>query len=759
LTLPLAGSTDITDLDGSNGFALDGVTGRTVSDAGDVNGDGLDDLVIRSDDAVYVVFGASGLGSSGVLEASDLDGSNGFLVNGASTSDTGRSFDQLVSGAGDVNGDGIDDLVIGDYYAPGGYYGGPVNGLRLPGVSYVIFGANDLGNTGALEVSDLDGDNGFVIFGANAYDYSGSAVSSAGDVNGDGVDDLLIGAVYAYGGGATYVLFGGVGLGNTGELALTDLSNPDGFVITNTEFGGDSGVAVSGAGDINGDGVDDILVTAEYVPADGNIQAGRAFVVFGSSSVGSTGPVDLSELNGTNGFALLGVGDERDQFDFSLMIGHSVSGAGDVNGDGADDLIIASNFSVFDGGAFESSLFNAGYVVFGGSGVGNTGELPLSELNGDNGFVLIGSTTDSVSGAGDVNGDGVDDLLIGSFSTDFEDLTNVGTSHVVFGGSNLGSSGILELFDLNGSNGFTLNASSNSADFGRSVSNAGDVNADGVDDIVIGADNTSYVVFGMQSPVDSGPGSGGPTQCNGLTITVNLNNGDTPTGGDDVILGTPGADIINALAGNDTICGEGGNDILNAGSGDDWVSGGAGNDVIRGGRGDDQLLGQAGDDSIIGSIGDDTIEGGGGQDQISGGAGRDIIFTGAGATVGSGVFVSGGSGADMIFGGPDADDIRGDNGADVINGNNGNDMINGGSGNDLIRGGGGADDIGGGAGNDEIQGDAGNDVLRGGGGVDRVLGGNGNDSLSGGALSGDVCDGGSGTDTALGSCESTVNVP
>ena len=91
-----------------------------------------------------------------------------------------------MSTAGDVNGDGIDDLLIGAHYAD------PNGGNS--GASYVVFGGTGLGSGGNLDSSALDGTNGFRLSGAAAYDNSGRAVSTAGDVNGDGVDDLLIGA-------------------------------------------------------------------------------------------------------------------------------------------------------------------------------------------------------------------------------------------------------------------------------------------------------------------------------------------------------------------------------------------------------------------------------------------------------------------------------------------------------------------------------------------------------------------------------------
>src|SRR4028119_589358 len=114
---------------------------------------------------------------------SDLNGSNGFAINGIAALDRSGTS---VSSAGDVNGDGFDDLIIGAT-------GADPNGLIYAGQSYVVFGSNS-GFAAGLNLSTLSGSNGFAINGIAASDSSGSSVSSAGDVNGDGFDDLIIGA-------------------------------------------------------------------------------------------------------------------------------------------------------------------------------------------------------------------------------------------------------------------------------------------------------------------------------------------------------------------------------------------------------------------------------------------------------------------------------------------------------------------------------------------------------------------------------------
>lgn len=264
--------------------------------------------------------------------------------------------------------------------------------------------------------------------------------------------------------------------------------------------------------------------------------------------------------------------------------------------------------------------------------------------------------------------------------------------------------------------------------------------------------------------------------CNGLPVTVVLGNGDLPSADDDVIIGTSGPDLINSLSGNDTICAGEGSDVIDSGIGSDWVDAGSGNDMVNGRAGDDIVYGGFGDDVIVGGTGDDTIDGqqgddtlygqsgadlilgGAGIDGIFAGGGDDTINTGPGATVGAGVFVSGGSGNDVIQGGDDADDLRGVNGADQIFGGDGNDIITGGtgrdeiygqSGNDVIRGQQSQDSLFGGEGVDYIHGGDEDDLVNGNDGDDALVGGSGNDQLNGG-FGDDNLVGGGGDDHLLG---------
>ena len=477
----------LANLNGANGFNITGInpgdnSGGSVSSAGDVNADGIADLIIGASGAnnaagaSYVVFGSKQLGGQGTLSLAALNGANGFNITGINPNDySGWS----VSSAGDVNADGVADLIIG---------------AGLPsyaaGASYVVFGSKQLGSQGTLTLADLNGTNGFNITGINPNDYSGWSVSSAGDVNADGIADLIIGEDRANNGaGASYVVFGSKQLGSQGTLTPADLNGTNGFNITGIKPGDESGISVSSAGDVNADGVADLIIGA----AGPNNGAGASYVVFGSKQLGSQGTLTLADLNGTNGFNITGIKPNDDS-------GWSVSSAGDVNADGVADLIIGA-FGANNGAG-------ASYVVFGSKQLGRQGTLRLADLNGTNGFNITGinpsdDSGGSVSSAGDVNADGVADLIIGAFGAN----NGAGASYVVFGSKQLGSQGTLRLDALNGTNGFNITGINPTGinpgdESGGSVRSAGDVNADGVADLIIGAAGAnngagaSYVVFG-----------------------------------------------------------------------------------------------------------------------------------------------------------------------------------------------------------------------------------------------------------------------
>ncbi|MGB8167133.1 MAG: Calx-beta domain-containing protein [Chthoniobacteraceae bacterium] len=543
---------DLSSLTGTNGFKISGVAaedraGVSVSNAGDVNGDGFDDVIVGanladpnglSSGSSYVVFGRAA-GFAANLDLSSLDGTNGFKLNGAAVADNAGA---AVSAAGDVNGDGFGDLIIGAL--------GADPGDTNTGASYVVFGRSSFTSTaGTIELSSLNGTTGFTISGVAANDSAGRAVAAAGDVNGDGFDDLIIGASTAdpHGtdSGAAYVVFGHAGPFAT-NLNLSALNGANGFKLSGAAADDRAGVSVRSAGDVNGDGFADVIVGAGRADPNGSI-SGASYVIFGRAA-GFAANLDLSTLNGANGFKLSGVAAN----DYS---GRSVSGAGDINGDGFDDLIIGAHFADPHG-----NYSGASYVVF-GQAAAFAANLELSILNGPNGFKISGAAAYSYSGvsvsaAGDVNGDGLDDLIVGAFGTDTHGSLS-GASYVVFGKTGTFTAN-LDLSSLTGTNGFRISGEALDDRSGSVVSAAGDVNGDGFDDVIIGAlgadphgsySGASYVVFGFDTGAVTHPGTG-----NGETLT-----GDAAA---NVMIGGRGADTFLGNGGADVQRGGEGNDVL-----------------------------------------------------------------------------------------------------------------------------------------------------------------------------------------------------
>jgi len=417
--------TDLVELSsvtaGLEGFAIDGevtgdLSGFAVADAGDVNGDGLADVVIGAyrstadgefTGRTYVVFGK--VDTATVRLTDIVAGIGGYALDGEAGYDVSALS---VHGAGDVNGDGLDDIVIGAL-------GADPNG-ELSGRCYVVFGK---ATTEFIDLTSVTaGVGGFVMEGEAAGDRLGYSVSSAGDVNGDGLADVLVGAFQAdFTGpfsGRSYVVFGKA---TTAAVELSAVvAGTGGFAITGEAAGDYSGNCVSGAGDVNGDGLDDVIVGALGNDANAN-SSGRAYVVFGKVDTTAVALTDV--VGGAGGFAMDGAA----AFDRASF---SVSGAGDVNGDDLDDVII---------GAWEADpnglSSGRSYVVFGKA---DTAIVELDAVTGGvGGFALDGEAPGDaaghcVSGAGDVNGDGFDDLIIGAYRADPNGLTS-GRDYVVFG--------------------------------------------------------------------------------------------------------------------------------------------------------------------------------------------------------------------------------------------------------------------------------------------------------------------------------------
>ncbi|MCZ6687995.1 MAG: integrin alpha [Planctomycetota bacterium] len=361
--------------------------GGSVSSAGDVNGDGYDDVIIGADvwdsgsyideGKAYVYHGgSSGLATTAAWEVDPTD-------------QTGAFFGHSVSSAGDVNGDGYDDVIIGaSRWASSSFI--------QEGKAYVYHGGpSGLATTAAWELDPTD-QNG-PRFGAS--------VSSAGDVNGDGYDDVIIGAWGWDSGsnfdeGKAYVYHGG-----PSGLATTAAWEAEPADQTIAWFG----FSVSSAGDVNADGFDDVIIGAPRWDGPSNQDEGKVYVYHG----------------GPSGLATTAAWEADPTDDTAAAYGRSVSSAGDVNGDGYDDVIIGSSWT-------DASYHGEGraYVYHGGpSGLATTAawELdPTDQGGADFGF--------SVSSAGDVGGDGFDDVIVGARGWDSASNADEGKAFVYHGG-------------------------------------------------------------------------------------------------------------------------------------------------------------------------------------------------------------------------------------------------------------------------------------------------------------------------------------
>ncbi len=377
-------------------------TGRSVSTAGDVNGDGYADIIVG---ALIFSNGQNGEGAAYVHLGSATGISSTHFLRYESNS-TNAQMGESVSCAGDVNGDGYSDMIVG---------------IFMQGAA----GAAAIYHGGTYNVSTAAS---FNSVGNSAGDHHGWSVANAGDVNGDGYSDLIIGSPDASigqaGEGVVHIYHGGPG-GPSNSAAQTLQMN-----IAGARFG----ASVSTAGDVNGDGYADVIIGAPL--ANGT---GRAYVFNGSPS--GLGSVPSITLSGT----------------LNSFFGASVSTAGDVNGDGRSEILIGAP------GAGEVHL-HLGSI----SGIGPTPSIVLSHPS-----IGFGS---AVATAGDVNGDGYSDVIIGAplYSNG---QANEGAAFIYHG----------SIDGLQAPHALLLEGGQANARSGTSVAGAGDVNGDGFFDVIIGA--------------------------------------------------------------------------------------------------------------------------------------------------------------------------------------------------------------------------------------------------------------------------------
>ncbi|MBK8550009.1 MAG: FG-GAP repeat protein [Ignavibacteria bacterium] len=310
--------------------------GYSVSTAGDVNRDGFSDVIISAlsyqSDAgiVYIFYGGTVMDTTPdvILSAEAI----------------GDFFGVSLSDAGDVNADGYADVIIGASQSG-----------NDQGRAYIFYGGSTMNNTADV-----------IMTGEDDYDKFGQAVSGAGDVNGDGYADAMVGALFSDFSGKVFLFYGGKNMNNTADLIMTGGAFDDQF-----------GSTLSDAGDVNGDGYSDIIagMNGFYNYRD------FAYVFFGGSNMDNVADITLSEPG-------------------SLLFGFRVSSAGDLNGDGYGDVMVA---------AWIYDTFSKVYIYNGGLNMNNVYDMVLSGEGTNDRFGL------ALSSAGDVNDDGFSDLIIGAY--------------------------------------------------------------------------------------------------------------------------------------------------------------------------------------------------------------------------------------------------------------------------------------------------------------------------------------------------------
>ncbi len=392
--------------------------------AGDVNGDGHQDIIVGASSAdgpqddrpdcgeVYVIFGPPD--GDGTIDLAE--GQQDVTIFGA---DSGDSLGFAVA-AGDVNGDGIDDTLVGALLADG-----PGNERPNGGEAYVILGSPTLGPTIDVALAQQD----LTLFGAEEGDRL-AADLAAGDANGDGVQDILVGSFLAdgpenarYQGGEAYLIFGTPSLSGARDMAQGEYD----LALIAAEADDQLGNRLA-MGDLNKDGIDDLIVAAfrADVPGNARVDGGEVYALFGSPTLG--GVLDFASASPD---VTVTAADEEDD------LGAAVA-SGDVNGDAIDDLLIGAPRA--DGPDNARKGAGEAYVLFGSPSLKGSFNIALGEQD----VTILGANAGDRLGAslasGDLDGDGVQDIILGAETGDGpdNDREDAGEAYIVLGSTSLG---------------------------------------------------------------------------------------------------------------------------------------------------------------------------------------------------------------------------------------------------------------------------------------------------------------------------------